>query len=81
MYLFSDKVEHKIKDNCARVMVKHYADSDNIEIAESHKLITPVINKQTKIHDLFGPNSWLILRLFGITDNTFLTKKESVMVS
>ena len=60
---------------CATVMRKYHEAGGKI-LQGRGKLTTPVLQKCTKIWDLFGPNSWLIFNLFsiGLNDKSFVAK-------
>ena len=73
--LFSDKLTESQKAKCARVMRKHHKPGGE-SLQGRGKLTTPILQKSTKIWDLIGPNSWLILNLLsiGINDKSFIGK-------
>ena len=75
LVLFSDKLTEAQKVKCARAMRMHHKPGGE-SLRGGGKLTTPILQKSTKIWDLFGPNSWLILNLLsiGINDKSFIGK-------
>ena len=72
--LFSDKLNDAQKNKCRRAMLKHYTEDLG---AVKGKLITPMISNIKSIENLFGKESWRLLRLCGIQGKSFLDKPAS----
>ena len=74
--LFSKKINEAQKNRCRKVMLTHY--TEQLESIRG-KLITPDISnaKSISISNLFGKESWRLLRLCGIEGKSFLEKPAS----
>lgn len=74
--LFSKKIDEAQKNRCRKAMLIHY--TENLGPVKG-KLITPVISnlKSIEISNLFGKESWRLLRLCGIEGKSFLDKPAS----
>ena len=60
LVLFSTKVSDFEKEKCRKAMLK-YKEASKTSLKKLGKLITPVnVTSSTKLHQLFGPDSWLI---------------------
>ena len=72
--LFSDKLDEVQKDKCRKAMLKHY--TEDLGVVKG-KLIIPEISNIKSIENLFGKESWRLLRLCGIQGKSFLKNPAS----
>jgi hypothetical protein len=74
--LFSKKIDETQNNRCRKAMLINY--TENLGPVKG-KLITPVISnlKSIEISNLFGKESWRLLRLCGIEGKSFLDKPAS----
>ena len=74
--LLSEKLSNAEKARCAKAMIKLRRTPSDCSVSPGGKLHTPILKENTKIWELFGPRSWLLLNLLGIgsDDNSFLDK-------
>ena len=69
--LFSKKIDNAVKNKCRKAMLNHYEETPGIITG---KLITPLLSnsRSTLIYNLFGKESWRLLRLCGVEGKSFL---------